>query len=168
MKKCLQFLRTGAYFANMKKTKFEPGQIFHTNQKVRNVLVSIEMLIMSVMGVINMSRQFFNTLVGMGSRSHDFEDELKISILISSSDARSKTFILDLIYVFCTCGIFCTLSGNLERIFSILSTKYLEKWSQSDFTDVNWQSRRWNSMQNVIYWIPKATGIVRIFCNNIS
>ena len=41
------------------------------------------------MGVINMSRQFFNTLVGMGSRSHDFDDELKISFLISSSDARS-------------------------------------------------------------------------------
>ena len=32
-KVCL-FLRTGAYFANKKKTKFEPGQIFHTNQKV--------------------------------------------------------------------------------------------------------------------------------------
>ena len=44
-----------------------------------------------------MSRQFFNTLVGMGYRSHDFDDELKISFLISSSDARSKTFILDLI-----------------------------------------------------------------------
>ena len=55
------------------------------------------MLIMSVMGVINMSRQFFNKLVGMGSRSHDFDDELKIGFLISSSDARSKTFILDLI-----------------------------------------------------------------------
>ena len=85
------------------------------------------MLIMSVMGVINMSRQFFNTLVGMGSRSHDFDDKLKISFLISSYDARSKTFILDLISDFCTCGIFCTLSGNLERIVSILSTKYLEK-----------------------------------------
>ena len=95
------------------------------------------MLIMSVMGVINMSWQFFNTLVVMGSRSHDFDDEFKISFLISSSDARSKTFILDLISVFCTCGIFCTLSGNLERVVSILSTKYLEKWSQNDFTDVN-------------------------------
>ena len=104
---------------------------------LRNVLVSIEMLIMSVMGVINMSRQFFNTLVEMGSRSHDFNDELKISFLISSSDARSKTFILDLNSVFCTSGIFCTLSGNLERIVSVLSTKYLEKWLQSDFTDVN-------------------------------
>ena len=86
------------------------------------------------MRVIIMSRQFFNTLVGMGSRSHDFDDEL---MLISSSDARSKTFILDLIPVFCTCGIFCALSRNMERIVSILSTKYLEKWSQSDFTDVN-------------------------------
>ena len=28
---CLQFLRIGA---NKKKTKFEPGQIFHNNQKV--------------------------------------------------------------------------------------------------------------------------------------
>ena len=55
---------------------------------------------MSVMGVIDMSRQFFNTLVGMGSRSHDFDDELKIIFLISSSDARSKTVILDLISVF--------------------------------------------------------------------
>ena len=67
-------------------------------------------------------------------------------------------------WFFCTCGIFCTLSGNLERIVSILSTKYIEKWSQSDFTDVNSDKSR-NSMQNVIYWIPKATGI---FCNTIS
>ena len=34
LKKCILFLRTGAYFANKKKIKFEPGQIFHTNQKV--------------------------------------------------------------------------------------------------------------------------------------
>ena len=93
-----------------------------------NVLVSIEMLIISVMGVINISRQFFIFFVGMGSRSHDFDDELKISFLISSSD---------LISGFCTDGIFCTLSGNLERVVSIFSTKYLEKWSQSDFTEVN-------------------------------
>ena len=25
----------------------------------------------------------------------------------------------------------------MERMVSILSTKYLEKWSQNDFTDVN-------------------------------
>ena len=55
---------------------------------------------MSVMGDIIMSRQFFNTLVGMGSRSHDFDDEFKISFLISTYDARSKTFSLDLISVF--------------------------------------------------------------------
>ena len=58
------------------------------------------MLIISVMRVINISRQYFSTLVGMGFRSHDFEDELKISFLISSSGARLKTFILDLISVF--------------------------------------------------------------------
>ena len=86
-------------------------------QGQRRNFTLVLMLVMSVMGVINiMPRQFFNTLVGMGSRSHDFDDELKISILISSSDARSKTLILDVITGFCTCGIFCTLSGNLERI----------------------------------------------------
>ena len=31
---CLHFLRIGVYFANKNKTKFEPGQVFHTNQKV--------------------------------------------------------------------------------------------------------------------------------------
>ena len=36
----------------------------------------------------------------MESRSHHFDDELKISFLFSSSVARSKTFILDLIFVF--------------------------------------------------------------------
>ena len=56
--------------------------------------------ILTVDYTFNMSRQFFNTLVVMGTRSHDFDDELKISFLISSSDARSKTFILDLIFFF--------------------------------------------------------------------
>ena len=65
-----------------------------------SLLVSIEMLIILVMGAINRSRQFFSTLVEMESRSHDFDDELKISFLISSSVARSETFILDLISVF--------------------------------------------------------------------
>ena len=43
-----------------------------------NVLVSIEMLNISVMAVTNILRQYFSTFVGMGSRSHDFDDELKI------------------------------------------------------------------------------------------
>ena len=81
-----------------------------------NVFRSIEMLIISVMGVTIISKQFFSTLVGMGSRSHDFDDELKISFLISSSAARSKEFINDLISGFCTDGILCTLSGSLERM----------------------------------------------------
>ena len=55
----------------------------------------------------------------MGFRSHNFDDELKISFLISSSVACSKTFILDLTSVFCTDGIFCTLSRNFERIVFI-------------------------------------------------
>ena len=50
-----------------------------------SVLVSIEMLIMSVMAVISrpLLRQFFSTIVGMVSGSHDFEDEPKISFLFS-------------------------------------------------------------------------------------
>ena len=55
------------------------------------------MLIISVMGVINISIQFFSTHVKMGSRSHDFEDEPKISLLITPSVADSKKVILDLI-----------------------------------------------------------------------
>ena len=51
--------------------------------------MSIEMLIISVMGVTNISRQYSSTFVGMGSR-----------FLISSSVARYKEFILDLISVF--------------------------------------------------------------------
>ena len=57
--------------------------------------MSIEMLILSVMGVISMSRGFFSTLVGMEFRSHDFDDEPKKGFLISSSVAHSKSFILD-------------------------------------------------------------------------
>ena len=89
--------------------------------------MSIKMLIISVTGVTNISRQYFSTFVGMESRSHDFDDELKISFLISSSVARSKEFILNPIFGFCTGGILCTLFGNLERIIAVLSTKCLEK-----------------------------------------
>ena len=63
----------------------------------------------------------------MGSRSHDFDDEIKTIFLISSSVARSKEFILDQISGFCTDRILCTLSGNLERIIAVLCTKRLEK-----------------------------------------
>ena len=83
-----------------------------------------------------MSRQFFSTLVGMGSRSHDFDDELKISFSISYSVVRSKTLFFNKIYVFYTDEIFCTLSGYLDRIVLFLTTKYFEKWSGIDFTDV--------------------------------
>ena len=43
------------------------------------------MLIMSVMGVIIMSRQFFNTLVGMGSRLHDFDTQIYMSLSVSNA-----------------------------------------------------------------------------------
>ena len=74
-----------------------------------NELVSIEMLIILVMGVINISRQFFSTLVGMGSRSHDFDDELKISFLSSYSVARSKTFIFGSNFCFFALMEYCVL-----------------------------------------------------------
>ena len=89
--------------------------------------MSIGMLLISVMGVTNISRQHFSTFVGRRFRSHDFDDELKISFLISSSVARSKEFILNLISGFFTDVILCALSANLERIIAILSTKCLEK-----------------------------------------
>ena len=38
--------------------------------------------------------------------------------------------------VFCTAALFSTLSADLQQIVSSLSTKYFEKWSQSDFTDL--------------------------------
>ena len=85
--------------------------------------MSIEILIRSVMGITNVSRQCFSTFVGMGSISHDFDDELKISFF----NARSKEFILNLISGFCTDGILWTLSRNFERIVAILSTKSLDK-----------------------------------------
>ena len=78
-------------------------------------------------GVISMFRLFLSTLVEMGFRSHDFNDEPKISF--SSSVERSKLIILDLILGFCTYGISDTFSGNLEQIVSFSSTKYFEKWS---------------------------------------
>ena len=52
--------------------------VLHELLFLRNVLVSIEMLNIAVMAVTNISRQYFSTFVGMGSRSHDFDDELKI------------------------------------------------------------------------------------------
>ena len=85
------------------------------------------MLTISVKGVTDILRQYFSTFVGMGSILHDFVDELKIGFLISSSVARSKEFILDLFFGFCTDVILCTYSGTLERIIAILSTQCSEK-----------------------------------------
>ena len=44
----------------------------------RKCTCAIEILIISVMVVTNISRQDSSTFVGMGSRSHDFDVELKI------------------------------------------------------------------------------------------
>ena len=51
-----------------------------------------EMLFISVMRVIIISRQFFSTLVGLGPRSQDCDDELKISFLISFSEPIIFTY----------------------------------------------------------------------------
>ena len=64
-----------------------------------NVLVSIEMLTISVMGVTNISRQYFSLFVGMGSRSHDFDDGLKISFF-NFFFCRTLKRVLDVISVF--------------------------------------------------------------------
>ena len=90
---------------------------------LENVLVSIEMLIISVMGGTNISRQFFSTLVRMGSRSHDFDDGLKISFFnFIFCRTLKRVHFGSNFFFFCTDGILCTLSGNLERIIAILST----------------------------------------------
>ena len=91
-----------------------------------SVLVSIEMLIMSVMAVISrpLLRQFLSTIVAMVSGSHDFDVEPKISFLFSVFiDVKKREFWI------CTYGIFGTLSGNLEGIQL--------QFFKSDFTDVN-------------------------------
>ena len=110
-----------------------PSSTLAKSPSTKNLMIILKKKVCELMGVINMSIIVFNTLVGMGSRSHDFDDELKIRFLILSCGARSETFILDLISFF----LFCTLSVNLERIVTILYTKYLDKLSQRDFTDVN-------------------------------
>ena len=63
------------------------------------------MLFMSLIGVINMSRQFSSTFVGMAYRSHGFDDEPKISFLMKSCVELQTTCILDLLSGFCTYGI---------------------------------------------------------------
>ena len=76
-------------------------------------------------------------LVEMGFRSHDVDNEPKVSFLISHSVAHSKTFILDLSCGFCPDKLFCTLSANLEQKVSFSSTKDFEKWSQSSSATVH-------------------------------
>ena len=60
------------------------------SRSVRVVTSPLSILtIISLMGVICMSRQFFSTLVGMELGSHDFADEPKKNFLILSSVCRS-------------------------------------------------------------------------------
>ena len=140
----LTFLRRDVFFSS--------GLTWASLKFWGNVLVSIEVLIMTVMGVNNMSRQFFNTLVGMGSRSHDFDDELKINFLIPSSDARSRTFILDLMSVFLHLWniLYFILKFGTDS-FSFIHKIPGEMITKLFYWCEFWQSRRWNSMQNVIY-----------------
>ena len=106
--------------------------------------VSIEMLIISLMGATNISRQFFSTLVGLGFISHDFGDELKKSFL-------NLIFFRTFKNVHFGSNFCCTFKNvhfgsnfwflhwlNIVYFIrkfgtdvSILSTQYLEKWSQS-------------------------------------
>ena len=50
-------------------------------------------------------KTIFSTLVEIGFRSHDFDDETKISFSISSSVSHSKNVFLDFISGFCTWDI---------------------------------------------------------------
>ena len=58
------------------------------------------------------------------------DDEFKI---ISSSASRAKRFILDLIYVFVHRWNILYFIWKFEKISFLLSTKFIEKWSQNDF-----------------------------------
>ena len=71
-----------------------------------------------------MLTECFNTFVGIGSRSHDFNGEPNISILIQSSVAHSKTCILDLIPGVCTDGTSSTLFSNLVSIYPQNISRY--------------------------------------------
>ena len=76
----------------------------------------------------------------MEFRSHDFEDEPKKACTFHLLSHIQNLSFWIWFEVFLPAVIFGTLSANLERIVSSLSTQYFKKWSQSDFTDVN--SRR--------------------------
>ena len=100
---------------------------------MNNVLVPIEMLIMPVIGINYISIQFFSTLVGMGSILWRWA-EYKILNLFFSRTLQNVHFGSD----FCSDVIVCTLSGDLERIFSILYTKYIDKWLQLPIIICHW------------------------------
>ena len=72
-------------------------------------------------------------LVGMGSRSHDFDDDFKISFLISSSDARSKSDFTDVNSGRAGGGILCRMlyiefqrQRGLSEFSAITSAKYFD------------------------------------------
>ena len=101
-----------------------------------NVLVSIDMFIILVMGIIIISRQFFRTLVVTGSRSDDFDDEPKISFIISSSVACSIFFILYPNNIFCTYGIFFIFLKIWNNSFNLIN-KIFWGMVKRDFTYAN-------------------------------
>ena len=134
-----------------------------------NVLVSIEMWFMSVMGVINMSRQLFQ---------HVCRNGIQITCFWRWAQNKLFNFIFWRTFKNVHFGSnFCFLHlWNILwfiRKFETDSFNFIHKIPREMITTwfywcEFWQRRRWNSMHNVFYWVPKATGIVRIFWNNIS
>ena len=102
----------------------------------------------------------------MEFRSHDFDDEPKKGFLISSSVAHSKSVILDPISGFLNCCNIWYFMHKLGTISFKLCKKYFDKWSQSDFTDVNSGRAGGGILRRMLF--IKVTRIVWIVWNNIS
>ena len=88
------------------------------------------MLILSVMGVISMSRKIFSTLVGMEFRSHYFDDESRKYFLISL-----KVFHFGFDFSFFALLQYLVLYTHICNKSFQFNVKHIS--INGDFTDVN-------------------------------
>ena len=94
------------------------------------------MLIMSVMGVIIMSKQFFNTLVGMGSRSHDFDTQIYMSLLVSNAKESFEKS------QHCLMGMSAWMTGSKLKLNP----------SKTEFLLIRTKPRLLNGRYNGVWW----------------
>ena len=117
-----------------------------------NVLVSIQMLILSVMGVISMSRQFFQ---------HPCRNGVQITWFWRWAQKRLFNFIFcrtfkifhfgfDFSFLHC-CNIWYFIHKFGTIIFNFMYTIFREMVTKSFYWCEFWQSRKLNSTKDVIY-----------------